>query len=662
LRQTRLTTYFPLQGGEDLITPLFNKKPGTLKRSENIECDAGGRYRRIDGYERFDGQTKPSEASYWVLNFDAGVGEVSEGDTVTGATSGATGIALIDGVVESGSYGGSDADGYLVLTGVSGTFQDDENLQVSAVTKCVSDGTAIHRGGTSANDTTWLRDAVATARGNISAVPGSGDILGVHVYNGTVYAFRADAGATEVCMYKSTTSGWSKVALGSQISFDAGTTEFTVGNSIQGGTSSATATIQRVVVQSGTWAGNDAAGYLVLSSVSGDFQDNETIAETGGGSGSATSDGADSEISLSTGGQFECINHNFYGHSGSLRMYGCDGVNNAFEYDGTTFSPIKTGMTTDTPQHIIAHRYHLFLSFSGGSLQHSSLGEPVTWSALSGASEIGLGDEITGLSVMPGDALAIFGRNRISILYGTGSSDWELKTFSNDTGAVEWSVQNLSDVIFLDDRGIMSLGSVQEYGDFKASALSSRIRTLLEEKKDDFTVSLRSKNKEQYRVYFSDNTGINLTFSGGRIAGFTRLNYDHKVCCTCKGEDSNGDEMLFFGSSNGMVYELDKGTSFDGEAITCYLRTWANSLKNPERKKRFFKIVVEKDNDLTEGYWGLGTWGGFEWGDQDRQTPVSYIHQSDSGYEYSYYASETHTQPYTLQGVILHYSNGGLNR
>jgi len=116
-------------GGEDLATPLFSKKPGSLKRSENFECDLGGRYRRIDGYERFDGHTSPSAASYSVLKFDQGEIEVSEDDTVTGATSGATGKALIDGVLESGTYAGTDAVGYLVLTELSGTFQNNEDFK-----------------------------------------------------------------------------------------------------------------------------------------------------------------------------------------------------------------------------------------------------------------------------------------------------------------------------------------------------------------------------------------------------------------------------------------------------------------------------------------------------------------------------------------------------
>jgi hypothetical protein len=67
------------------------------------------------------------------------------------------------------------------------------------------------------------------------------------------------------------------------LDFDAETAAFTVGETLTGGTSSATATIQGIKKTSAT------AGTLYLSGVSGTFQDNETI--TDGAGGSATEDG-----------------------------------------------------------------------------------------------------------------------------------------------------------------------------------------------------------------------------------------------------------------------------------------------------------------------------------------------------------------------------------
>jgi len=62
-----------------------------------------------------------------ILEFDTGTSMFTEDATLTGQTSGAT--ATIDEVtINSGSFAGGDADGFLSLSNVSGTFEDDEIL------------------------------------------------------------------------------------------------------------------------------------------------------------------------------------------------------------------------------------------------------------------------------------------------------------------------------------------------------------------------------------------------------------------------------------------------------------------------------------------------------------------------------------------------------
>ncbi len=660
MKQTRKIYYFPLQGGEDLVTPVFSKKPGTLSASRNFECDQGGRYRRIDGYERFDGQPSPADADYWVLSFKSGTVEISVGDTVTDAFSGATGEALADAVIESGAYGDSDAAGYLVLGSVVGDFSLNHSLQVSAATVALAAGSDLKNSASSTNHDTWTHLAIEALRAEIAAVPGSGDILGVAALNQVVYAFRNNAGDTAADLYKSTTSGWSKVDLGEELRFDAGTDALIVGETLTGGSSGATGTIKRVIVQTGDWSTNDAAGYIILHSVvSGPFTDNETIAHTTP-TGSADADGINTAITLTKDGRYDFDVYNFYGHSSTKKIYGCDGKNNGFEFDGTTYVPIYTGMVTDTPQHIKAMGGYLFFSFVGGSLQFSSVGEPTEWSALTGAAEIGLGDEIVGLETLKDNVLAVIGETRVSVLYY--DSGWALKSFSQKFGGKEWSLQKGTELYFLNAAGISSMAATDAFGDFESAPISAVVKPMLQAKLGDFISSISIRNKEHIRFYFSDKTGVNVTFDGNTPIGFTQLLYLHKVCCTCETITADGADFLLYGSDNGMVYHLDKGTSFDGAAVESFFRTWVISLGNPERKKRFFKLSLEKDGTMTEGYWEVGKWGLFEWGLQAANLPHSYVDETGTGYEYGYYASETYETPYTLQGVILHYSEGGLNR
>jgi hypothetical protein len=68
---------------------------------------------------------------------------------------------------------------------------------------------------------------------------------------------------------------WVKYA--DYLDFDAGTTEISVGDTIEGGTSGATATVIQVDVDSGSWATNDAAGTIYMVERVGTFQNNEAI-------------------------------------------------------------------------------------------------------------------------------------------------------------------------------------------------------------------------------------------------------------------------------------------------------------------------------------------------------------------------------------------------
>jgi len=75
------------------------------------------------------------------------------------------------------------------------------------------------------------------------------------------------------------------------LGFDTGTSEFNVAATLTGQISGATALIDEVTVNSGSWVGGDAAGFLSLSIVSGSFEDDEIIVDDGTIPGSAIADG-----------------------------------------------------------------------------------------------------------------------------------------------------------------------------------------------------------------------------------------------------------------------------------------------------------------------------------------------------------------------------------
>ena len=74
-----------------------------------------------------------------ILSFDAGSTEIAKGDSIEDETSGAT--AVVDQIaVTSGTWGGNDAAGTMTLKAVTGTFGDDNNIQVSSSTYAVANG------------------------------------------------------------------------------------------------------------------------------------------------------------------------------------------------------------------------------------------------------------------------------------------------------------------------------------------------------------------------------------------------------------------------------------------------------------------------------------------------------------------------------------------
>lgn len=574
-------------GGVDYTTPPMQRKSGTLRDALNFEADQFGGYARIEGYERFDGQASPSDAGYTIIAATI-TGSPAVGDTLTGATSGATGVII---ALPGSSF---------VMTQVSGTFQSGENLNVGGPTIAVATGDPI----ASSASTALLRAqytnlAADVYRALIAAVPGSGAILGVVLYNDVVYAWRNNAGGTAAAIYKSSSSGWTAVALGEEISFSNANTSVGEGDVLtQGGV---TATVKRVVVQTGTLASGTNTGRLIIYGRSGGNFAAGAATSTGGGS--LTLSGAQSAITILPSGRYEFKKANFGGATGTKRVYGCDGVNRGFEFDGTDYGyvPIATGMTTDTPTHVTEHKKHLFFSF-GSSAQHSGIGTPYVWTVVSGASELALGDDITGFSSQPGSesggALMLHSRNHTKILYGSSTSDWNLVSYREELGAYAYTIQDVGYTMFLDDRGVTNFQTAQEFGNFSHAVLSNPVRNWLAGFRTSARASCISRDKSQYRLFFSNNYALYVTVVGKKVVGLMPVLFTDPVRCVTSDEMADGEEAIFFGSDDGYVYQMDKGTSFDGEAIDGWLYLSYLFEGLPRYNKRYRDVSVEVEGSF----------------------------------------------------------------
>lgn len=566
-------------GGFDTETPPLSLQSGFCKNApQNIECGAMGGYSTVLGYERYDGRSSPAAAIAYVIDITL-TGTIAVGDTVTGVTSAATGVVI---AVPDSTH--------IVITKMTGTFVSGEVLNVAAAPQATTTS-VVHGATTAILRAQYANLSADSYRADIAAPTGSGSSLGGIRFGGVTYTWRNNAGGTAANIWKSSSSGWVQVTLYNEISFTAGAvaTPAEGATLTQGGV---TATLKRVVLTSGTFAGGSAAGRFIITNPAGGNFAAGAATLTGGVT--CTLSAIQTAITLLPDGAYKFIVGNFGGAITTTRIYGVDGVNRGFEFDGTVLVPISTGMAADTPNKIHIHKQHLFFSFLS-SVQHSGPTTPYVWSVVLGAAEIGMGDTVTGFQSQPGSesvgALAIFTRNRLAILYGTGVANWNLITYRNELGAYADSIQDIGKTLFLDDQGITDLTTSQSFGNFSHASQSARIKTWINAKRTRVIASCVSRDKSQYRLFFSDGYVLFFTFT--KLGGMMPIKLAHAATWAWSSEESDGTEMIFFGSTNGMVYQMEKGTSFDGDAIEYWMDLAWDFLKSPRVLKRYRRCALE---------------------------------------------------------------------
>lgn len=571
-----------MAGGLDLVTPTLNLQPGVCRAALNFECAPTGGYTRIGGYERFDGRPAPSSAQALVLAISR-LATPTLGSVVTGVLSGASGVLVAQALTS------------FVLTKVSGAFTEGEALLVAGAQVA----TLVRLSGADTQKAlAQYKAAAANAyRDDITAPPGSGPALGAFCFDDVVYAFRNSEDGLSAGLWRSSPAGWVAVPLGEELAFTGASAPPDEGSTVTQGAVSAV--VLRVVLQSGAYAGGTAAGKLIIGErTGGDFTAGAFTAGF-----AATCSGAQSAITLAPNGKYQFEQANFAGSASTVRVYGCDGKNRAFEFDGEVFVPIDTGTSPDAPAFLAVHKKHLMLAI-GSSLVHSAPGLPYDFTAISGAAEIATGDTITGFLVQPGAqttaALAVFQRSNTLVLYGTGTADWNLVPLNTGTGAIPYTAQNMAQSYVLDDRGVFQMATTLNYGNFAQATLTASIRPFLISKRSKAVASVLCREKSQYRLYFSDGSGLHLTVVNGQFLGAMPIFYPINrgqsqagLHNAWSGTLANGDEILLGCGTDGFVYRLDKGTSFDGENIEFSLTTNFASINSPRVIKRYRKLALE---------------------------------------------------------------------
>lgn len=686
-----------LAGGLDQVTPRLALKPGAARRMSNYECRINGGYTRVTGYERYDGRTSPSSVTYKLLPMPTFLSTPTVGQTLTGVASGSTGTIIAVG------------SNYVVVAKVLGSgFQPDELTEVSGVVIGKIGPQVVRLPKRTRKQYTNL--AADVYRSLITAVPGSGPVRGVFgaIFYGEfgVYAFRDEVDGSHCRLYKASSSGWTAINAGLEMSYKNGTNAdgpppdgsvasfdlFVSGNY-------ANVVCQRIITESGSWIAGTATGRVIMDSY---------VTTSGGpwpiGSGTFSPTSYPTQMVQLPGGEYEFDYANFYGRETQARIYGCDRTNRAFEFDGTVFAPISIFPVTpsnfaitvsiderDRPTHIKAHKNHLFLAI-GSSFLHSGIGEPFTFTAIAGAGEWDTGQEVTGFQILPGSqdsgAMAAMGRNQNKIFYGSalaGPQPFNLVSFQSDTGASPNTIQTMDRVYYLDDRGVIDLQAAQVYGNFTAATITRLIQPFIELKRGRASCSTVHRGKNQYRVFFNDGTGLYITIANGKVIGNATVAFPHVIHCAWSGEDQNGAEHAFLGSRDGFVYEMERGTSFDGEAIDADLLLNWNTMGTPRQRKalRSANLEFSEDTDHVElmfgarfgpevtahhqddeslqvseteldMQWDHFTWGKFYWDGHIVAMDID-VKGTSERVQYVLKSSSDYLEPYTITSIITRY-------
>lgn len=676
--------YIGFGGGLDVASSALAVKPGRIASGINFEQVFGKQgYRRIDGYERFDGRLKPSAASYFKLGYDTGTIAFVAGDIVTAGAATAR-VVTVDGTVASGT---------LILDNVSGTFADNAAITVSGVTRALVNGAISEGSGVDAQYDAWVALVRTQRRSLIQVVPGSGPVLGVAVYANEVYAIRNVADGSSATMWKSSASGWVSIRSGL---YPGGAYQMRTANF-----SGASTTMALFGVNGrGRLFKYDGTTFTFAAPIFGTEATSLTSNTVGTGAktfvvGQPTR-GWVAGMALTIWSTANSANR----MSGTITSYTSGTgtlVMNITSSSGTgTFTDWEMGLSdwNDKPYDLVDYKDHMFLAYPRGQLQTSNLGDPMTYT--SSAALFGLGDEITGIVGVAGGVLAVLCANKIDLISGSSVTDWSKQNHSVNSGAIRGTVQpNSGNAVYIDDKGVTTLQATQNWGSFEPAVCSRDV--------DSFLRSLGApigsrlvKSKFQYRAYFSNGTRLTgtilnpvATIQPNDIA-FTYQRIEHEPSCFGDGDISDVSSY-FFGTTDGYVMQEDSGTSFDGAAIGSAMRLHFNHLKSPSSKKRFRKIVLEMSSAATVtinfkqhfdysngtfspgistpvvalgggGAWDSAQWNSFYWSSPvateaeanadgvGRNMALLFWHESDLD------------EPFYIQGMLLHYSIYGLQR
>lgn len=559
----KLETYsFEFRGGlVSNLSPLQHgtQAPGSARLLKNFEPSVDGGYRRIEGFDKYSSSFVPAYGQPKV-----------QGSAQTGTT------LLVSNINFAPSVGDR-----FTIAGVAGTYT------IAAA--------GVNYNGTYNQATLTLTSSLASSpsdKADITFISHIGDVKGVSAWNNSVIAYRNSD------IYTTTSGVYSKINIpsyGTVLVNGAGQTGATLAidglSSIPqiGDTFSISGVEKVYTVLAVPTVTSTAATISIYPSLASSPADNTPVTWL-------SSDRSGGEI----------LRFTKYKINGVDKIIGVDSHNYPFTWNGTTFTTLSSSpIDVLGAKFVIYHKNQMFFA-KGETITFTAPYTDSDFSAANGAGVINIGGVITGLIVFR-ESLIIFTEKTISQLVGNTLQDFVLQPITRNVGCVAPdTVEEIGgDVIFLGPEGLRLLSATDRVGDFNLGVVSKPIQnemTLLIASSSSFS-SCVIKQKSQYRI-FGYNSNITSNNSKGIIGTQTLGNDTSNMswaetigirAYVCDSDYTNQTEVIVFAHSDGYVYQMENGNSFDGSTIVASFATPFVYINDPRIRKTFYKMVLYTD-------------------------------------------------------------------
>ena len=584
------TAAFPFvcEGGLVLDQSTFIMKPGQALELENFEPDIEGGYRRINGFQKFVGQTVPETASSTEAVLMSTIFNdfviAARGERIFSSASNLLTTSIASDTTMSGSgtiivksTDGFSSSGTLFIDSEQFTYTGKSTTTFTGVTRSAnSTSAAAHAVNAVVSETWTTRDTGRT--------------------NATKYSFE-------------------------KFNFD-GNDKLIVVDGANSPTVFSTSLTATDVSPASTGTG-EATTLLVAISADTSMTGSGTITVN-------DTSQFDSSGSVLIGSEIFT-----YGSKDSATVLGgvtraeSSSVAAAHEVGAIVqdlFPPTVSGA-----KFVTAFKDHMFYAGMSTNKQEVVFSVPFdedNFSAAIGGGSIKVDDTITGLKVFR-DNLFIFCENRIFQLTGSSQADFAMKPVTRNIGCTNGdTIQEFAgDLIFLGPDGLRTVAGTARIGDVELGSISSNVQSLFRENIADsaaFT-SLVIPDKTQYRIFFSKAGGGEKSTEGvicvmkGQTFEFSKMRGIRPACADTVVDE--GDVIAIHGGFDGVIYRQDQGDTFDGELIRAKYRSPDLTFNDPGIRKHMQRVNI---NYAPESTIDADLFVRYDYESQDSTRPAAY--------------------------------------